>query len=76
MNYGLGPSIPDIYVLSPCYIIDFLILSCVIECIMFTDLADLGTMGPQAASYNTVQGNKHIILYLKHSSSMIIGKTL
>jgi len=43
---------------------------------MFTELADHGTMGPQTTSYNTVQGNKHIILYLKHFSSMIIGKTL
>jgi len=43
---------------------------------MFTDWADHETMGPQATSYNTVQGNKHIILCLKHFSSMIVGKTL
>jgi hypothetical protein len=43
---------------------------------MFTDLADLGTMGPQATSYNTVQGKKDIMLYLKYFSSIIINKTL
>jgi len=31
MNYGLGPSIPDIYILSPGYIIDLFILFCVMS---------------------------------------------
>jgi hypothetical protein len=43
---------------------------------MFIDLADPGTMGPQATSHNAVQGNKDIMLYLKHFSSIIIDKIL
>jgi hypothetical protein len=43
---------------------------------MFTDLADHGPICPQATSYNILRSNKHIILYLKLFSSMIMAKTL